>query len=432
MSQVDAAFWIVGGFFWTRSYYAVPRNRVSQQKITLPLPASTSNLFPARVNRVRWDDLLTLNLLRANERVAEGPVTPDLDLGDFRSELADFDFRIPRPLGELLSWTIDKMEHGLVHVTHPRYFGLFNPAPTFPAQCADRIAGAFNPQLATSTTSPVAVEIEAHVIRSIAERAGFPPEAGGHFTSGGSEANYTALLCALTRSTPEFATKGARAFAGAPVFYVSQESHLAWLKIAHQAGIGRSAVRLVATDGLGRMDCNALKDAVSSDRASGDVPVMIAATAGTTNAGMIDPLFACGELARSNGLWYHVDAAWGGALISSDRLRNALAGIELADSVTIDGHKWFATTMGCGMFITRHPYVLSSAFQVSTSFMPSNLPSLDPYVTSVQWSRRFLGLRMFLSLAAAGWRGYGEHVERSYRTNGIAQSRVGKAGMVDR
>ncbi len=104
---------------------------------------------------------------------------------------------------------------------------------------------------------------------------------------------------------------------------------------------------------------------------------------------------------------------WGGALISSDRHRNALAGIELADSATIDAHKWFATTMGCGMFITRHPYVLSSAFQVSTSFMPSNLPSLDPYVTSVQWSRRFLGLRMFLSLAAAGWRGYGEHVERS-------------------
>jgi glutamate/tyrosine decarboxylase-like PLP-dependent enzyme len=353
-----------------------------------------------------------MNLLRANERVAEGPVTPALNIADFKSDLAKFDFRNPRPLGELLSWTIDKMEHGLVHVTHPRYFGLFNPAPTFPAQCADRIAGAFNPQLATSTTSPVAVEIEAHVIRAVARRAGLPPESAGHFTSGGSEANYTALLCALTRATPEFATKGARAFDGPPVFYVSQESHLAWLKIAHQAGIGRSAVRLVATDGLGRMDQSALKAAVIGDRANGCVPIMIAATAGTTNAGMIDPLFACAEIARSNDLWYHVDAAWGGALIASDRRRNSLAGIERADSVTIDAHKWFATTMGCGMFITRHPQVLSSTFQVSTSFMPSNLPSLDPYVTSVQWSRRFLGLRMFLSLAAAGWAGYGEHVER--------------------
>ena len=409
------------GHVATMEYHRKP---VSQLKKPRELSKRVSNLFPSPANRVRWDDLLTMNLLRANERVAEGPVTPALDLADFKSELADFDFRRPRPLGELLSWTIEKMEHGLVHVTHPRYFGLFNPAPTFPAQCADRIAGAFNPQLATSTTSPVAVEIEAHVIRSVARRAGFPPEAAGHFTSGGSEANYTALLCALTRATPEFASKGARAFAGPPVFYVSQESHLAWLKIAHQVGIGRSAVRLVATDGLGRMDQNALKDALIGDRARGDVPVMVAATAGTTNAGMIDPLLACGEVARSNDLWYHIDAAWGGALIASDRLRKSLAGIEQADSVTIDAHKWFATTMGCGMFITRHPDVLSSTFQASTSFMPSNLPSLDPYVTSVQWSRRFLGLRMFLSLAAAGWSGYAEHVERSIELTELLEDKL--------
>src|SRR5271156_4238546 len=396
----------------------------SQIKRDRETDGGASALFPSSADRVCWDDLLTRELIHANQRVAEGPVTPNLNLAAFRSELAGFDFQTPRPLDELLSWTIEQMEHGLVHVTHPRYFGLFNPAPTFPAQCADRIAGAFNPQLATSTTSPAAVEIEAHVIRSVARRAGFPPEAAGHFTSGGSEANYTALLCALTRATPEFATKGARAFDGSPVFYVSRESHLAWLKIAHQAGIGRSAVRLVATDGFGRMDQTALKDAVSGDRASGRVPIMIAATAGTTNAGMIDPLWACAELARSSGLWYHVDAAWGGALIASDRLRRELAGIERADSVTIDAHKWFATTMGCGMFITRHPRVLSSTFQVSTGFMPSNLPSLDPYVTSVQWSRRFLGLRMFLSLAAAGWSGYGEHVERSIELTGLLKAEL--------
>ena len=372
-----------------------------------------SALFPAREDRERWDDFLTRELAHANERIAAGPVTPTLDLGTFRSELAEFDFRAPRALGELLSWTIAQMEHGLVHVTHPRYFGLFNPAPTFPAQCADRIVAVFNPQLATSTTSPAAVEIEAHVIRSVAGRAGLPPEAGGHFTTAGSEANYTALICALTRSNSGFATEGARCFQGSPVFYVSRESHLAWLKIAHQAGIGRSAMRLVATDGCGRMDANALAHTLSVDRARGCVPVMIAATAGTTNAGMIDPLVACAEIARSYGLWYHVDAAWGGALIASDRLRGTLKGIEQADSITIDAHKWFATTMGCGMFLTRHADVLSSAFQVSTGFMPSNVPNLDPYVTTVQWSRRFLGLRLFLSLAAAGWAGYGKHVERS-------------------
>jgi len=352
-------------------------------------------------------------LVDAQERIAQGCVMPASDRSAFQRELAAFDFQNPRALEEVLRWTIAGMEHGLVHVTHPRYFGLFNPDPAFPAQCADRIAGSFNPQLATATTSPAAVEIERHVIGAVAQRAGFPSDAAGHFTSGGSEANYTALICALTRSNENFAADGARAFSGPPVFYISRESHLAWLKIAHQAGIGRSAARLVATDGSGRMDANALARAVSSDRQRGCVPVMIAATAGTTNAGMIDPLAACAEVAHSAGTWFHVDAAWGGAVIASERLRPVLDGIGDADSITIDAHKWFATTMGCGMFITRHAPVLSAAFQVSTSFMPSNTAGLDPYVTSVQWSRRFLGLRLFLSLAAAGWDGYGAHVERS-------------------
>jgi glutamate/tyrosine decarboxylase-like PLP-dependent enzyme len=156
------------------------------------------------------------------------------------------------------------------------------------------------------------------------------------------------------------------------VFYISNESHLAWLKIAHQGGIGRSAVRLVATDGSGRMDPDALANAVAADQAAGRVPIMIVATAGTTNAGMIDPLSACAGLARAAGAWFHVDAAWGGALVASETNRHLLSGIEYADSVTIDAHKWFATTMGCGMFMIRNRALLSSAFQVFTGYMPSN------------------------------------------------------------
>jgi glutamate/tyrosine decarboxylase-like PLP-dependent enzyme len=140
---------------------------------------------------------------------------------------------------------------------------------------------------------------------------------------------------------------------------------------------------------------------------------MIVSTAGTTGAGAIDPLPECAQIARELALWHHVDAAWGGAVIASERLRGLLGGIEQADSVTIDAHKWFATTMGCGMFLTRHPDLLSSVFQVSTTFMPSNVAGLDPYVNTAQWSRRCLGLRLFLALAAAGWAGYAAHVERS-------------------
>jgi glutamate/tyrosine decarboxylase-like PLP-dependent enzyme len=375
--------------------------------------ADGARLFPGAAYRRAWDDRLTALLAEAAIRVRQGPVRPAIDLAGCREELAGWDFENPVPPEELLAWTIGQLENGMVHTGHQRYFGLFNPAPSFPALCADRIAAAFNPQLASATTSPVPVEIEAHVARAVARRAGLGPAAVGHFCTGGSEANFTALVCALTRAEPEFAKTGSRAFGGQPVFYVSRDCHLAWIKIAHQAGIGRDAVRLVKTDGSGRMAMDALRGMIAADRAAGFVPVMVAATAGTTNAGMIDDLPASAATARGEKTWFHVDAAWGGGLIASDKLRGRLAGIEMADSVTIDAHKWFATTMGCGMFITAHAEALTNAFSVAASFMPSHAPECDPYTSTVQWSRRFLGLRLFLSLAAVGWAGHAAHVERA-------------------
>ncbi len=374
--------------------------------------AETAQLFPDAEYRRAWDDRLTALLADAAERVTRGPVTPAVDLAGFRHELAGWDFEVPMSADDVLGWVIRGLETGIVHTGHPRYFGLFNPGPSFAALCADRIAAAFNPQLASATTSPVPVEIEAHVARAVAGRAGLGPEAVGHFCTGGSEANFTALVCALTRAEPGFSMTGSRAFGGQPVFYVSRDCHLAWIKIAHQAGIGREAARLVATDGHGRMGMGALRAMIAADRAAGFVPVMVAATAGTTNAGMVDDLPESAAIARGEDLWFHVDAAWGGGLIASEKLRGVLAGIEMADSITIDAHKWFATTMGCGMFITVHAAVLTAAFSVAANFMPSHAPERDPYTSTVQWSRRFLGLRLFLSLAAVGWAGHAAHVER--------------------
>ncbi len=128
---------------------------------------------------------------------------------------------------------------------------------------------------------------------------------------------------------------------------------------------------------------------------------------------MIDPLPACADIAAAHGAWFHVDAAWGGAALSSERLRSVLSGIERSDSFTVDAHKWFATTMGCGMFITRHGAVLSEAFRVTADFMPSAAAATDPYLNTLQWSRRFLGLRLFLALGVAGWQGIAQHVERA-------------------
>ena len=393
-----------------------------------PLPGAAAALFPTPSERIRVEDWLTGELQHALLRIQAGPVAPTVDIAAFRAELAAYDFDRPRPLQELLRWTIERMQHGIVQMANPRYFGLFNPGPNFPAQCADRIAGLFNPQLASSGSSPVPVELERRVISAIAQRAAFGEEAAGHFATGGSESNYTALLCALTGAHPEFAIHGVRALAGPVKLYSSRECHIAWLKIAHQAGVGRAALHLVGTDGHGRMDPQALLRAIREDRADGAVPVMVVATAGTTGAGMIDPLHACADVAQQENLWYHIDAAWGGAALASNRLRGVLAGIERADSFTIDAHKWLAATMGCAVFVTRRGDLLSEAFHASTSFMPSSVAGVDPYLNSVQWSRRFLGLRLFLALASAGWEGLGAHVERSVEVVDRVKERLVRLG----
>jgi aromatic-L-amino-acid decarboxylase len=388
------------------------------------LPPAVPALFPNAAERARIEAWLTAKLQRALTDLKAGPVVPTLDMARYRSELERMDFEAPQPLEELLQWTIERLQHGIVQMANPRYFGLFNPAPTFPAQCADHITALFNPQLASSASSPAPVALESHVIRAVARRASLPEETTGHFATGGSEANYTSMVCALTAAHPDFARDGVRAFAGPVKFYTSRECHIAWLKIAHQAGAGRSALRLIDTDGSGRMDPSALERAIAEDRASGAVPVMVVATAGTTGGGMIDPLHACAAIAKRERLWFHIDAAWGGGALASERMRPLLSGIERADSITIDAHKWLATTMGCAMYITPHGHLLSEAFHASTSFMPSSVAGVDPYLNSVQWSRRFLGLRLFLALGTAGWAGLGAHVERSVAVVALIKERL--------
>ncbi len=371
------------------------------------------SLFPDHQTRQHTEDHLSRVLEAVRQRAGGHSVSPDIDLDAFRSALAEKTFDRPEELDTLINWTIENLKHGIVQMTHPGCFGLYNPSPSFAAECADRIASVFNPQVCLWSHAPVAVEIEKHVIANIARRAGLPAGSGGHFTSGGAEANNTALICALSAANPDFADHGARAFGGQPRLYASAECHLAWLKIAHMNGVGRTAVRLVPTDGRGRMNSDALAQIIQNDISAGDIPVMVAATAGTTNAGMVDPLHACADITARHGLWYHIDAAWGGALIASPKHHVILDGMERADSITIDAHKWFATTMGAGMFLTRNPAILAQAFRVSTGYMPHSNMVDDYYVNSVQWSRRFVGLRLFLSLGAAGWDGYARHVENA-------------------
>ncbi len=171
------------------------------------------------------------------------------------------DFDTPRPLEQLLDWTLERMEHGIVQMTNPRYFGLFNPGANFPSQCADRIASVFNPQLASSASSPVPVALESHVIRAVAHPRGIRRRGERTFRHGRFGGQLHGAAMRAHRGPPAICARGRARFPGRPAFYTSRECHIAWLKIAHQAGVGRGALRLIATDG---------RDAWTRMRCTGD------------------------------------------------------------------------------------------------------------------------------------------------------------------
>ncbi len=381
--------------------------------LSVPLQG-VSGLEPARDVRERLVARVAAALEEHTERLASLPVAPAVVPDEVRAHLAGYDFAKPLGAEAVLDDVVTALGRWTVHTTSPRYFGLYNPTPSFYGVLADALVAGFNPQLAAWSHAPFAVEVETHLLRYLGSRLGLPAqEVAGSFTTGGAEANLTGVLLALTRTFPEYGNQGLRALTAQPVFYASAESHLAWLKIAHTVGLGRDAVRLVPVRPDLRVDVDALAAIIAEDRAGGLRPFLVVATAGTTSAGVIDPLPELADLCAAEGLRLHVDAAWAGAVALSDRLRPVLAGIERADSITLDAHKWLSVPMGAGMFLCADSADLRETFRVSTSYMPSSIAeAADPYVTSVQWSRRFTGLKLFLALAVLGRGGYANQIER--------------------
>jgi glutamate/tyrosine decarboxylase-like PLP-dependent enzyme len=344
------------------------------------------------------------------EGVRALPVAPRLDPARLRALLAPITFDRPLPVEAAIELAVEGLRQHQVHTPHPRYFGLFNPAPATMGIAADTLVAAFNPQIAAWSHSPFAAEVERHLVRAFGRRFGYA-EADGVFCSGGAEANHTALLAALTAAFPAFGAEGVRALDGAPTLYVSAEAHHSFLKAARLCGLGTAAVREVPVDAGLRLDVGALRAMIRDDHHMGRRPFLAVATAGTTGAGAVDPIAAVAEVAREEGVWLHVDAAWGGAAALVPELAGVLQGIERADSITVDAHKWLSVPMGAGMLLTRHPDVLDRTFRVAAAYMPREAEGLDiadPYAHSMQWSRRFIGLKLFLPLAVAGWDGYAQ------------------------
>ncbi len=367
----------------------------------------------------------------AKTAIDGGPIYPDVTAAEIRDHLASrYDFSKGHPLDEVAADVEEMLRRWQVQVTHPRYFGLFNPSVTLSSVVADTLVATYNPQLASWRTSPAANEIERHTLAWLAGKFGFPSDAIATFTNGGAEANLSAVIAALTHAFPSYGHEGLQCLAQKPSIYLSAEAHHSFSKIVHMTGLGRTALRAVSTDSDLKINLSELAAKIESDRKSGFAPFMVIGTAGTTAAGVIDPLLELARICSDRRLWFHVDAAWGGAAIVSPSLRHYLAGIELADSITCDAHKWFSVAMGCGMFFCRYPETVRRAFSTDAGYMPGSTSdtTFDPYMNSVQWSRRFIGLKLFLSLAERGEDGQALMIEQQTRMGDFLRQSLTAAG----
>jgi glutamate/tyrosine decarboxylase-like PLP-dependent enzyme len=375
-----------------------------------------------------WRDLVAA-IERSIDSADEFSVFTEQDAAEARAFVERLDFDAPLEPIEALRFATAGLSRYTVNFRSPRYFGLFDPAPTTMGIVAEALTAAFNPQLAAWLAAPFAIEAEASLVRAFGSRFGFAgDETDGTFTSGGAEANHTAVLTALTHSFSGLAEKGLRDLPVSPVFYLSEEGHPSLLKAARATGLGEAAARRIPVDEGLRVDVDALRASIARDRSDGHAPFMVVATAGTTSAGAIDPLMAIAEVATAESLWLHVDAAWGGGAALVPELRSIFAGLERADSVTFDPHKLLSVPMGAGLYLTRHTDVLDATFHVSASYVPGSDELVNPYTRSLQWSRRFIGLKVLLSLAVAGWEGYATVLRHQVAMGELLRDRLRGAG----
>lgn len=334
--------------------------------------------------------------------------------------LSRFDFDDPLDPQEALQLTLRALRDLQQHAGHPRYFGLFTAAPTAIAIAGETLAATFNSCLASRDSSPFGVAAEEKLVAAFGAKFGYhPDEADGIITSGGSESNLSATLMAIRHRFPDCGERGLVGLRDRPLVYMTAEVHPSIPRAVRLAGLGASAVRTVSTDAALRLDLVGAREQVLADREAGFEPMMLVVTAGTTGAGTVDPLDGAAELAAELGLWLHVDAAWGGAAALLPELRATFRALGRADSITFDPHKWMSVPLGIGLMLTRHGPLLARTFGTGQRFLDhpevADTVRAEPFDRSLRWSRSFGGLKLLLTLAVVGWRGFEESLRHQVR-----------------
>ena len=347
------------------------------------------------------------------ERMPELPVTRTFDPAEVRHAL---DLPVPEaPMAEddLLDRLRELTFGQSVPVGHPAFSAYIVGAGTVPGAVTELLAAGLNPNLGGYRLGPGAAEIELYLTRWLAARFGLPDGAGGMILTGGAMANFTALKCARDERLGAATRQRGVAAAGPVALYASSEAHVVIARAADMLGLGAGAVRSVAVDADQRMDPAALEAALADDAEHGVRPLALCATAGTTTTGSIDPLPALAALAERHGLWFHVDAAYGGAAVLAPALAPLLAGIERADSIAFDPHKWLYTAQSAGCVLLRDFGALSRSFHADASYVwldDAVRQGVDFAMHGPQFSRGFAALKVWVSLLAHGTDAYGRRI----------------------
>ncbi len=247
---------------------------------------------------------------------------------------------------------------------HPGFMAYVPSCPTFPAVIGDWLATGFNFFAGVWPVASGPNGLEGTVLDWFREWLAMPTGTGGLLTSGGSGANLTAIIAARHAAVGDHADRLARL-----TMYTSDQAHSSVRRAGWIAGIPRDQIRSVKTDDEMRLDPSALASMIAADRAAGFIPFLVAANAGTTNTGAVDPLHAIAELCERETLWLHVDAAYGGFAVLTDRGRASLDGLHRADTVTLDPHKWLFVPFECGCLLARNPRRLADVFRIYPEYL---------------------------------------------------------------
>jgi aromatic-L-amino-acid decarboxylase len=303
-----------------------------------------------------------------------------------------------------------------LHVDHPRFFA-FVPGPNnFVSAMADALAAGFNVFNGTWFGGSAAAAVELGVVRWFCRTCGFPNTAGGLFVSGGSMANLTALVAArhaLLRDHIEGAT-----------VYFSDQTHSSVERALRVIGFLPEQLRKLPSDENFRLSNRDLHRAIAGDRAAGSRPFCVIANAGTTNTGAVDPLNELADVAAAKRMWLHVDGAFGAASILSQRGRELLGGLERADSISLDPHKWLFQSFECGCVLVRDVALLKSAFQITADYLRDvhrETEQFNPCDHGVQLTRGFRALKVWLSLQTFGLTAFREAITRGFELAEIAE-----------